>query len=164
MATTKTSESSELFGGFIEMPQQQIIQIALFGAVLGAVAWVVALLIKQAILGPLFCGDPASSACVNAPGTATTIAGVLTGVVGLLGLVRLSVYRPLLIVLAAVVSLWGIGTWTAHLPWYEALSWSVLLYALTYLAFSWLVRPRMFAPAVIIVVVAVVLIRWLPLL
>lgn len=164
MATTDTSESSELFGGLIEMPQQQVIQIALFGAVLGVAAWVLALLVRQVILVPLFCGDPASGACVSATGTATTIAGLLTGIIGLLGLVRLSVYRPLLIVLAAVIALWGIGAWTAQLPWYEALSWSVILYALTYLAFSWLVRPRLFAPAVILVVVAVALIRWLPLL
>ncbi len=164
MATTDTSESSELFGGFIEMPQQQVIQIALFGAVLGVAAWVLSLLVRQVIFVPLFCGDPASGACVNATGTATMIAGLLAGIVGLLGLVRLSVYRPLLIVLAAVIALWGIGALTAQLPWYEALSWSVILYALTYLAFSWLVRPRLFVPAVILVVVAVVLIRLLPLL
>jgi hypothetical protein len=159
MAQADTSESTELWGGFIDMPQQHVMQITLFGAVLGAVAWVVALFIKQVILTPLLCGNPTSAACLDISNTSANITAIIVSVVGLLGLVRLSVYRPLLIVLAILISLWGFGSWTSGMPWYQTLSWSVILYALCYLAFAWLVRPRLFAPAVALTVVAVVLIR-----
>ncbi len=153
---------SQLFGGFIDMPRQHVVQITLLGAVLGAATWIVALLIRQVVLMPLFCGDSANGTCPDVTTNATNISLIVTAVIGLLGLVRLSVYRPLLIVLAVIASLWGVGAWTVGSPWYEALAWLIILCALCYVAFAWLVRPRSFVPAVILVVIAVVLIRWLP--
>ena len=148
----------------IEMQQHQVIQVVLLGVVLGVATWLLKLLIKQIIFVPLFCGDPASSSCVNAPDTAANVSAVVVAIVGLMGLVRLSIYRPLIIALGVLVSLWGIGGWTVTLEWYEQLAWFVLLYALCYVTFAWLVRPRAFAPMLILVVVAHVLIRLLPLL
>jgi hypothetical protein len=109
-------------------------------------------------LGPVMCGSGLNS-CSGAIDMAGAIATVLGGVVGLLGLVRLSVYRPLLIVLAAAACLWGLSSWVGNLAWFEALSWSVLLYGFAYTAFAWLVRPRPFVPVVIIVIVVVFLAR-----
>lgn len=164
MARTNTSESSSLLGGLIDMPQQHVMRIVLLGVGVGIVGWLLSLVIYHVILTPLFCGDVSSSQCAGATGSAANIASIVMAVVGLLGLVRLSVYRPLLIVVAVVVSLWGLGGWTTGLPWYETLSWWAVLYALCYITFSWLVRPRAFAPAVVLIVVAVVLIRLLPML
>lgn len=137
-------------------------QVAVLGLVLGAAAWVIGLLVKHVIVMPLFCGDPANSICINSSMTSDNVAAVVVAIVGLMGLVRLSIYRPLLIVLAVLVSLWGIGAWANGLQWYEALAWFIVLYALAVLAFSWLVRPRAFAPMIVMVVIAVVLLRWLP--
>jgi hypothetical protein len=159
MDQTEEPASSELWGGLIDMPQQHIIQIALLGAVLGAISWVGAFLAQHVVLMPLLCGAANSGACLDVANSSANAAAVIIGIVGLLGLVRLSIYRPLLIVLAVVVSLWGMGGLTAKLQWYEALSWSVVLYAFCYLTFAWLVRPRSFAPTVALVVIAVVVIR-----
>ncbi|HUO62002.1 MAG TPA: hypothetical protein VMT96_00940 [Candidatus Bathyarchaeia archaeon] len=161
MAENGSSESSELWGGLIDVPQQTVVRTVLAGAVLGIVGWVLSVAIKNMVLVPVFCG---SGACTDAPNTAANIASVIVALAGVLVLVRLSVYRPLLIVLAVLISLWGIGGWTAHLSWYEALAWWAVLYALCYLTYSWLVRPREFVPTIILVVVAVILIRVLPLL
>ena len=157
-----TSETTSTWGGLIEMPQNQVIQAVLLGVGMGFVAWLAGLIVRHIVLVPLFCGDPASIVCVNQVDVAANIAAIVVVFIGMMGLVRLSMYRPLIIVLATAVSLWGIGTWTAHLTWYEALAWFVLLYALCYLAFAWLVRPRSFAPMIVLVALAVALIRLLP--
>ena len=159
-----TSNSTGTWGGLIEMPQHQVMQVTIFGLVLGAAAWIIGLLVKHLIIIPLFCGDPSTSVCVNDAMTSDNVAAVVVAIVGLMGLVRLSVYRPLIIVLAVLASLWGIGSWTAGLVWYDAVVCFVVLYALAILAFTWLVRPRSFAPMIVMVVIAVVLLRWLPML
>jgi hypothetical protein len=164
MSQTGTSDSSNRWGGFIELGMQQLVQIALLGLGLGAGFWLLTQIIRQVILVPLLCGDPTTSACIGASDTSGAIAMVVVAIIGVLGLVRLSVYRPLIIVVATAISLWGLSGWVAGLAWYEGLAAAVILYAISYIAFSWLVRPRAFAPAMIIVVVVVVLARWLPML
>ena len=151
--------TSDLTQSLIELRPQTLLQVALLGAGLGVVSWLLTILIRQVIFVPLFCGDPTNSQCVGATGSAGVIALLLTGVVGLLGLVRLGVYRPLLVALAATIALWGISIWVGGMYWFEAIAWSIVLFALAYVAFTWLVRPRSFAFAVILVVVALVLMR-----
>lgn len=156
--------SSTRWGELIELRMQQLIQIALLGVVLGLATWILTLLVRQVVLVPLFCGDPAAGLCVNATDTAGNIASIVSGIAALLGLVRLSVYRPLLIALAVTISLWGFGSWVAQLLWFESIAWAVLLHTAAYVLFSWLVRPRSFLPAIILVVVAVLIVRLVPML
>lgn len=144
------------------MPQQHVIRIMLLGVGLGVVGFLLSFIIRDVILVPVFCGNVPISKCSGVADNAANIANVIVAIAGLLGLVRLSVYRPLLIVLAVVLSFWGLGGLMTNLSWFEALSWWVLLYAIGYTAFAWLVRPRAFAPTLLIVVLAVILIRWLP--
>lgn len=164
MNDNSASGSSNRWGEVIELQPQRLVQIALLGVGAGAVMWVLTAIIRNVIFVPLFCGDPSNGLCINAADNAGNIATVLTALIALLGLVRLGVYRPLLIAIAAAVSLWGLGSMVSGLLWFEALAWSVLLYAISYVLFSWLVRLRPFVPALLITIVAVVLIRWLPML
>lgn len=143
----------------IELNSQALFQVVLLGAGLGVLYWLLTLLIKQIVFVPLFCGDPTNSACVGATGSAGVIALIITTIAGLLGLVRLAIYRPLLVVLAAAVCLWGVSAWTANMYWFEALAWTIVLFALCYTLFTWLVRPRSFGFALVLVVVSVILIR-----
>lgn len=143
----------------IDLRWQSLVQVGLFGAGLGLLSWLLTILVKQVIFVPLFCGDPTNAACVGATGSAGVLALIVAGIVGLLGLVRLGVYRPLLVALAAAVSLWGVALWTGEMQWYEAAAWSVLLYALVYVVFTWLVRPRTFGLALALVVIVAILSR-----
>lgn len=155
-----SSNSSNRWDNLIELQPNQLIQVAVLGAIVGVIGWLLSLFIGQLILTPVMCGDTARSGCA-AVSVGGGIATVLAGLTGLMGLVRLSVYRPLLIVLAVVVSLWGMSDWVHSLAWFEALSWSVLLYGFAYTTFAWLVRPRQFVPVLVIVAVVVLLIRLL---
>lgn len=143
----------------IDLSLQTMVQVALLGASLGIVSWILTQLIRQIVFVPLFCGDPASSMCVGATGSAGVIALIVTTIVGLLGLVRLGVYRPLLIALASAVSLWGIAIWVGNLLWFEAIAWSIVLFAVSYVVLTWLVRPRAFVLAVGLVIAVVLLAR-----
>lgn len=134
-------------------------QIALAGAAAGFVLWLMTMLVKQVILVPLFCGDANAAMCLGAPGAASSIATILAGVVGLMGLVRVGAYRPLLIVIAALISLWGLGAWTSAMPWYTALAWAIIMYGLAYVAFAWFARIRPFVPALVVVVIVLILSR-----
>ena len=164
MSESEATTSSSRWGDFIEMQPRQLLPIALLGAAVGAAMWLLAILVRQVIFVPLFCGDPTNSMCVGAVDSAGAVATVIAAIIGLMGLVRLSIYRPLLVVLAVAIVLWGLGGWVNSLPWFEALAWAILLYALCYIAFAWLVRPRAFVAAVVLVVLAVIVARWLPML
>lgn len=156
MNESTTTEASQ---SLIELRTQTLLQVALLGIGLGVASWLLTLLIRQIIFVPLFCGDPSNSMCVGATGSAGVIALIATAIAGLLGLVRLGVYRPLLVALAAAVMLWGMSVWLGGLYWFEALAWSIVLYALSYVVFTWLVRPRNFGVAAVLVVVVVLLAR-----
>lgn len=152
-------DSSELSNRWdnllIELQPQQLAQIVVLGAVSGLLVWVLTFIVRQAVIVPLFC----SGACTNASEVAGIVAAVLIGAVGLMGLVRIGVYRPLMIVLAVAICLGGLGGWVYNMAWYQSLFWSIALYAVTYVAFAWFVRIRPLVPALVVVVGVVILAR-----
>lgn len=153
------STTTDVSQSLIELRPQTLLQVALLGVGLGVVSWLLTMLIRQVIFVPLFCGDPSNSMCVGATGGAGVITLIAVGIAGLLGLVRLGVYRPLLVALASAVTLWGISVWLGKLYWFEALAWSIVLYVLCYVVYTWLVRPRNFGFALVLVVVVALLAR-----
>lgn len=156
-----TTESSKRWDNFlIELQPQQLVQIAFLGAVVGIIFWLLTLLLQQ-ILTPIFCDASVDGSCGAATSVSDIIATIFAGVAGLLGLVRVGVYRPLLIAVAVALALWGFGGWINGLPWFTAVAWSVVLYALTYMLFAWIVRIRAFLPAIVTITVVIVLARWL---
>lgn len=153
------SSSSENKFALIDLSPQALIQVALLGTGVGLLYWLLTILVRQVVFVPLFCGDPANNMCVGATGGAGVVALIAVTIIGLLGLVRFAVYRPLLIVLATTISLWGIANWTAGMFWLEGVAWTVVLFAFCYAVFTWLVRPRAFGLAVGLVIVVVFLAR-----
>lgn len=145
----------------IDIRPNTMVQVVLLGIIIGAVSWLLTLLIGRFALGGLLCGDQ-SPVCESSTVVAGNIALILTAIGGLLGLVRFGIYRPLLVVIAVVIALWGIGGYTYGMEWYEAMAWMTLLSGLAYATFTWLVRPRLFLIAIVLVLVALILTRILP--
>jgi uncharacterized membrane protein len=77
----------------------------------------------------------------------------------LFGLIRLRVYRPLLVVLASAVSLWGIAGMAWGLTWYLGALVAAVMYLLAYGLYAWVARTRMFLIALAVTVVLVVVVR-----
>ena len=158
MADTHVIESKPKI---IDVAPKTYLQVAVAGLVLGLFAWVVTLVVSHFIIDPLFCttDGPNFSVCTQGGVLASNLATIASGLLGLLALVKLGVYRPLLIVIASAIVLWGLGTWIGAMDWYWALIWSGLLYAISYVAFAWLTRIRVFWIALAAVVVLVILTR-----
>lgn len=159
MTPNDSTESASRWGGLIELQPQQLAQVAVLGFGIGIVAWIVAAFIGEVLLAPLFCGESSDGACATRGDLAGTVATLFAAVVGLLGLVKLGVYRPIIVVIASVICLWLLASWTAGLLWFESIAWYGLLYALLYALFTWLVRPRSLVIVLLVVIPVVVLIR-----
>lgn len=146
----------------IDQDQRMMLKVAVAGVTLGLLAWGITFLLENYALKAFFCGDPGAAACVNITTYSGNIAAVVVALVGLVALVRLSIFRPLLIVLGAAISLWGMAAWLADLHVIEQLSWSALLYALFYGLYTWVARIR--NPVVVLIVFAFVAVgsRFIP--
>ncbi|RYF28831.1 MAG: hypothetical protein EOO17_03880 [Chloroflexi bacterium] len=157
------SAASDAPSSLIDMRPATVVQVALLGVILGAISWLVTLLLGRFVLDAIFCANESTTGiCLNTNVIAGNIAIVFSAIGGVLGLVRLGVYRPMLVAIAAAIVLWGIAGWVDGLMWYESLVWTILIYALSYAALTWLVRPRTFLIAIILVLVVVIAARILP--
>jgi len=72
--------------------------------------------------------------------TLMVVALVFAHFLGLVGLIRVQVLRPLLVVLAAIATLWGIWDWIGMLPWWAELLSAGVLYGVTYGYYAWVNR------------------------
>ena len=130
------------------------------GAAVGLAYWVMTILLGRYIVEPLACREVATAAtCVGAFGLAGKIASVILATIALLVMIRVSLFRPIIIAVAAAVLLWDLSVWTTGLFWAEALAWSVVLYALSYALFGWIARQFSVIVAIIIAVVLAIGIR-----
>lgn len=140
------------------------IKVALTGAIIGLVAWGFTILLERFVLTSLFCSDPSAAACTNVTTYAGNIAAVIMAIIGVVVLVRLSVFRPLLIVLGAAISLWGLAAWLSGLSMVEQLAWSVVLYGLLYSLYAWIARVRNAVAVLVVFALVAVATRLIPIL
>ena len=130
------------------------------GAFVGFLGWVVTLAINNWVLVPVFCRSADTAAvCSNAGAIAWVIAHILLSIVGLFMLIRAGVFRPLLVVLAALVTLWAIGLWFLPAIWWVGLVWETLLFALAYALYTWIASAGRFVYALLGIVVLAILFR-----
>lgn len=140
-------------------------QLSLFsslsvGAGAGFFGWLLFLALDNWIVRAVFCRSADSvGVCANAESLSWAIAIVLVGLASLFVLVRANVFRPLLVVLAAIVALWMVGVWFVPLVWWIGLIWHTLLFALAYALFAWVVSTENFVYALIVTIVLVVGLR-----
>lgn len=146
----------------IHMTARQMVGVVIAGIVAGIAAWFCGWVFNSAIFHPLLCGDAALEQCSSAPVYSEVAALVLGTGAGVFGLVRLQIFRPLLVGLAVAVSLWGV---LVHLMNSDAWMIGILiyagLYALGYAFFAWVARIRSLLTATVIVVAVLILTRYL---
>ena len=138
-----------------------LIRAVLCGVGVGLVVGALYMLLNHFLFGAVLCRPQASAQCAQAPLYSFIVAMVVGAIVGLGGLARLRVYRPLLIVLAATVTLWGVHMLTNGFAWYWVLLAMMLLFGLAYGLYAWLARVRTFVVALVLTIVVVVVMRLL---
>ena len=150
----------EARAAFVSLEPRKAVSVALTGAGVGVVVWLLALLLGNYVLNPILCHGSQAMKCVPASQYGEMFASVIGAGAGLFFLVRLQVFRPLLVVLAAIVSLWGLVSIADLMPWYGVLLSCAALYMLSYLAFTWLARLRSFGLVAVLFVVLIVAVRY----
>lgn len=130
------------------------------GAIVGVATWILTYILSEYVIGMIACGTGSSLiACSSAPSVSAGLSLVFASLVGLTLLVRRRVFRPLLVVLMAAITLWGInGSWLDERNLANMLL-TVLVSALVYVVFSWFAKIRQFWIAFVVSIVLVVLFR-----
>ena len=141
----------------IEQSRNTIFKIAGIGFLAGLLTYALAWLMQHYILKDLICNGDAN--CSDGVMFSGNIASIVISIFAVLLLVKVGSYRPLLIVIAAVVSLWGLSTWLQPLSDVESAIWYAIAFALTYVTFAWIARIRNVPVMVIATVVVVLLLR-----
>src|SRR5690242_16226370 len=121
---------------FVSLTYRDIINSAVAGLVVGLVYMIALYLLNTYVFSSVLCRPQSANECSQAPAYAAAVAAVISALLGLGALVRLRIYRPLLVVIASVISLWGIGTLLLGVKWYAAALIAALLFALCYAAYT----------------------------
>lgn len=143
----------------IPMLRSDLISVLVLGGVAGLIIWLLGLLLNTYVFDVYFCQGDISSQCGSAKNYAAAAAGIVGGVAALGGLVRLRVYRPLLVVIASLASTWGVVQLCWSLGWFTAAVVAIVLYALAFGLFSWVSRIREFWITLLVMVLLVVAVR-----
>lgn len=131
----------------------------------GLLWWVLTSLLRHYIVEPLACRDlSAATACVNSLEVSGNIAAILVAAVGVFALIRVLQPRPIIIAVATLAVLWGIGGFMAGLAWAPVFLWSLFFYAVAYSLFSLVARIATSWIAFTVAIVIVVGARLLPIL
>lgn len=144
---------------FVPMSLGRLLQVFIVGAVIGLTVWALTLFLERYVFEAILCHGSATLNCESGMQYAEAASTIIGAGVGLYFLAKAQVYRPLLVVLAAAASLWGIISVVQLLPWYGIGLSIVLLYASAYAMYSWIARLRVFWFVMILLLVVIVAVR-----
>jgi len=145
---------------FISMVPREFVRTILSGVAIGIATGLVYVLLNKFVFGTVLCRPQSTGNCAQAPDYAAIVAAVVSVIAGVAVLARARIYRPLLIVLAVIISLWGLQNTMVTWPWYWGVIALAVLFGIAYGLYTWLARIRNFILAIVITLVVVVLVRW----
>ena len=137
------------------------IQALVVGLLVGFMVHVGTLGLQQYALDPLFCQQNNDQYCSSTGQIAAVLSIVVFHFLGLVALVRIGVIRPLLVVLATVVTLFGLHVWLGGQTWWMGALYSALLVGISYLYYTWINRMTLFPVALGLTIVSVIIARLL---
>lgn len=117
-------------------------------------------LLDTYVIGRITCGVGTSVvSCESSPAFSSAIGLIIACVVSLVLLVRQRVYRPLLVMLASLAVLWGIGATWPHTMNLFGIILAIVAGGLVFSLLSWLAQIRNFVISVVLIVVTVIALR-----
>ena len=149
----------EIPTSIMPMTNRDFIGVLILGTLIGVAIWGVSVVLDKYLFASLVCGDYVATTCDSSVSYANSIASIAGAIAMLIGLIRLRVFRPLLVVLAAMISLWGLPQLLHETNWFVVAIACALLYGLAYGVYTWLARVRQFVLAAATIVVLVVIVR-----
>lgn len=136
------------------------LRVVLMASGAGLATWLLGIAFDKWMLTPVFCSGASMNVSVCADTTALGghIAAILIGVMTVPLLTLTGVKRPLLVVVAAIASLWNMATFTGG-EWVWSLIWSIAAFATVYATLVWLNRIRGNVAAIVLMVLFVLVAR-----
>lgn len=153
------AEKVEKTTPIIPMTRSDFLSVLALGAAVGLVVWGLGMVFHRFIFDVYFCQGEVVRQCSNARNYSVAVASFIGGIAALAGLIRLRVYRPLLVLIASVISTWGLVQLSWDLGWFTGLLVVAVMYALAFAAFSWLARVREFWLSLVLIIILVVAVR-----
>lgn len=143
------------------MQGTDVVRTLVVGVIVGLVVVALYFALDRYVLTPILCGQLAGEGrCENVTAVANSLAVILGAAAGLFALIRQRVFRPLLVVLLALVALWQlIPTGAALNPWLLAV-FAAFLYGCAYAAFAWIVQIRSFVVSLLLALALMALVYW----
>lgn len=149
---------------YVPASRNEVIKVIVLGLVVGLAVPFLSMLLENYFIIPVFChGGDGFNVCASGGVVANHIAAVIVAFAAFAVLMRWTVYRALLLVVASTIAMWGIKKYADPLTtgsWLEYYLFSALLYALAYVCFYWILRLRNFVASLLVVVVAVIAACW----
>ena len=143
----------------IPMLNGDLFAILLLGAGMGLLVWMLGALLDRYVFDVYFCKGDINAQCESAKNYAAVAATLVGSVLALAGLVRLRIYRPLLVLIASVLSVWGVAQMSWNLGWFTGALVVAALYALAFGVFGWIARIREFWIALVVMALLVIAVR-----
>ena len=143
----------------VTMNVKKLLLVILFGVIAGLVTWGLTRVLDVYVYKAILCSSDTAIQCASSYQYATTTATIIGAAVGLFGLVKVQAFRPLLIVIASFVAMWGLLLLLVPLPWYVAALAVAGLYGFAFGVFAWLARIRNFYIAIVLIILIVVAVR-----
>lgn len=142
-----------------------IVRLLIVGALTGVIGWLLYMAISKYFIVPVFCRSADAFAICNNGGTIAWIAAhVIAGVVAVILLARMGIYRPLLVAIAVIAALWTAQSWLGVMPWWTGMLWQAALFAVAFALFGWLARATnlifVIVLSVLLVIAARVVLLW----
>src|SRR5664279_314639 len=104
----KVVEQKQPVFPFIDMTSRELANILLIGVGVGLGTWLLQLVVSKYVLSPILCHESGLPICSSVDSYANIVAVLFATTGGLVALVRQRAFRPLLVTLAALASLWGL--------------------------------------------------------
>lgn len=156
----KVIDAVDPHAAWATMSVRTLTRIFAYGAIVGALSFGLYVGFDRLVFDPILCRENLALArCESKDEIAAGTAIVLGSFLGLFLLVRERVYRPILAIIGVAVALWGIFALIGNLPIVISAIVAILLFALAYVLFSWLVQPTSLLISVAGVVIAAAVAR-----
>jgi hypothetical protein len=152
---------------YISMTKFEALQVFGLGLMVGFLVKVLGIAFSRFFIEPVFCraGADTWGLCANGDLAGMHIATVVMVFVATVIMVRMNVFRPLLVAVASAATLWGFTGYTSGVTTYasvlEQTLWLMTLYGLTYVLYFWVLRLRNFAVSLIVIILLILGLRFL---
>lgn len=157
----KPADNNQKHSADLPTSTQEIARVILVGAGVGLLVTLLSELIQRFFIQPVFC-NPAgevSTVCANGDAIAFNSTLVIISIAAVAVMVKMGIFRPLLVAVGPLASLWGINSYLNSLSALEFGFWMLILFSLAYVLFYWLMRARNFVVSLVALIIAVVIIR-----